>query len=645
MIADKKELIRRGAALAALVLFAVASILLLYRYDNKYTQSGPQPIGGLLVLSEQDLQQTPVLYLVREWEFFPGVLLSPADFSGKTPEVYRRYLDIGQSGSFGASPLSTSHGSATYRLTLDLPAPARSYTLHLPEIFSCYTLYLNDGVVVQMGDLAAYREAIQERLFTFTAAGRVQLLLAVSNHSGEYSGLIYPPAFGLVDSVLQRRDTRLLLHTLGMVFAALACLLSLLLGLRGEWNKGILFALCCLCYIGITSYPLLHTFWQTAYHPWYALEILCYYLLLFLTVALLNRLCGIWDSPWHSFALPFLLGGAVSLLFIFCTYGGDPRLLHAFSLLSSLIKYGVSFYLIAVSGYGFMVGRQRFFLMLGASLIFGVVLLFDRVFPICEPVFGGWFTEIGSFLLISTLAYVLWSDLGDAYRFRLSFAAEKEQLLRQLDMQKEHYQQLFQQMEAARIASHDLRHHMRALRSFAERDDLAEIRTYLESYEFHARGQELQTFSNSPVADAMLRYYGSAARRAHTRFDAVLNLPTPAGLPDDDLCILLSNLLENALEACSRQTSGERFIYLRGSVKDGKLGLVVDNSFEDGTLKLKDGLFYSSKRHGLGLGIRSVQTVVRKYYGLCSFSPEDGVFKASLLIPLPPDGGASPASL
>lgn len=113
----------------------------------------------------------------------------------------------------------------------------------------------------------------------------------------------------------------------------------------------------------------------------------------------------------------------------------------------------------------------------------------------------------------------------------------------------------------------------------------------------------------------------------------VIAVPPDLNFPDDELCILLSNLLENAVEALSRQTEGEKELYLRGDFRDGRLGLVVRNSFS-GQVHLRNERYVSTKHEGFGLGLASVRTIEEKYGGLTSFSVEDGFFQASVWVPL-----------
>ncbi|MEF9976810.1 MAG: hypothetical protein RR754_08595, partial [Oscillospiraceae bacterium] len=191
---------------------------------------------------------------------------------------------------------------------------------------------------------------------------------------------------------------------------------------------------------------------------------------------------------------------------------------------------------------------------MSASISFAVFLVLDRFLPLYEPIFGGWFGEVGGVILTTALALALWLDAMDAYRFRLTYEGSYHHMEQRLLMQKEYYQQLSKQIQSSREAAHDMRHHMRILRTIAgESTQNSRLIAYLDSYEPHLTQQEVTTWSNHPVADAIIGYYAPAAKRLDAIYDVRLAIPTDIDFPDDELCILLSNLLENAIEALSRQ--------------------------------------------------------------------------------------------
>ena len=629
--------IRLGLLILVIISVSFALFGLLYRFNNKYQYRTSQPIAGVLLLDQQDLQEHPVRFLIQQWEFYPGILLSPDDFHQKTPDAYRQYAAIGQySGLNGGNPFLPFHGSATYRMTLSLPSQTQSYALELPEIYSSYRLYINDRLALEMGnpEPASYDPEIRSRIVTFDGSGIVQLLLTVTDQSGIYSGLTYPPVFGFTNSVLGLHYIQNMLHLAVFLLAFLGTALSFYMSVRSKWRRGLLFALLCICFMGYTSHSLLHTILATNVNPWYPLEILCFYAMLFLVVLLQNSTLSV---SKRTALLSCIISGTgtililVLILMITCFHFPAGNLL---SHLTSFLKYGTALYLLILAVITSLRSKHcpR---TLVITLIFAVSLLADRLMPLYEPIIGGWFVEVGGTILVFGLAVVLWKDLSHAYNFCLSFEQSQQQLKYQIALQTEHYHQLSRQVAASRQASHDLRHHMRTLRNLAKKNQLDEIRKYLDTYEPAVSLSEVQTYSANSAADAVVSYYASTAKENSISFNALLRLPPTLNFPTDELCVLLGNLLENAVEACNRQETGKRFIYLRGQIADSKLGIILDNSY-NGDIRYSYDNFYSSKQNGMGIGIgiRSVKSIVERHHGLISFEPQDHIFQVSLMIPL-----------
>ncbi|MEG1918387.1 MAG: hypothetical protein RR092_06990, partial [Oscillospiraceae bacterium] len=462
------------------VALTVALCLFLYHFDNKYTMPGVQPINGVLYLSEEQL--TKPTALIHEWEFYPDVQLAPGDAA--TWDGYHRYADVG--GKDGMH-----HGDGSYRLTLLLPETPQNYGLELPEIFSACRLYVNGTERLQLGDPSTQREGIASRMVAFPAAGEVELLLTVRDQSGVYSGLTYPPIFGLAEDVTQARELRLLLHGAGFLLALLGAALSLAFGWSGNRRRGLLFLLCCLCFCVITGYPLLHGLFVVSYQPWYTIEAACLYGLLLLAVLLCCDLYGHSAAVTAGLAAPCGLG---LLLAIARTAGAAVWSNQAgllFSGLSLFLKLYAALCLLGLSLRALKKGQKFSPLLLCGMLALAVCLSFDRLFPLYEPLYGGWFGEVGATLLIGSLAMAVWWDVLEAYRFRLSYESELTQLESRLALQKSHYGNLSRQIEQARESAHDQRHHLRVLRAMAEQGRQDKLLAYLDDYALHLPDREV----------------------------------------------------------------------------------------------------------------------------------------------------------
>lgn len=90
--------IRRLLPLFLAALLTSFFCLALYFFNNKYTRQTVQPANGLMVVSEQDLDE--LLYLIDGWAFYPDVLLTPDDFASGSPKRYMVYTNIGDHTRF-----------------------------------------------------------------------------------------------------------------------------------------------------------------------------------------------------------------------------------------------------------------------------------------------------------------------------------------------------------------------------------------------------------------------------------------------------------------------------------------------------------------------------------------------------------------
>ena len=159
-----------------------------------------------------------------------------------------------------------------------------------------------------------------------------------------------------------------------------------------------------------------------------------------------------------------------------------------------------------------------------------------------------------------------------------------------------------------------------------------ELENYIRGITEINEGTRLGRLTDNIELDALVQYYNNLAQSAGIRFRARLSLPTVLNFPIVDLCGLLGNLMENAVEACQRQQTGDKTIFIAGRVQDGQLQFVVDNSF-DGELKTRGEKYLSSKRSGFGLGVSSVLETVERYNGVINLYSDEKGFHAELSLP------------
>ena len=205
---------------------------------------------------------------------------------------------------------------------------------------------------------------------------------------------------------------------------------------------------------------------------------------------------------------------------------------------------------------------------------------------------------------------------------------QKNQLL---SMQQQRYESLKAAIEEARQARHDLRHQLCQLAALAEEGNLEKIKAYLSDAVSRIPSLELH-FCENRAADGVVGYYCALAKREQIPFSVRLDLPECLPVDEIDLCLVLSNLLENALEASLHTAPARRRIELTAYLHGNSLALIqVENTY-DGVIREKDGVFLSSKRKGDGVGLQSVRHIAEKSCGVSTVTYQDGLFCVKVML-------------
>ena len=176
-----------------------------------------------------------------------------------------------------------------------------------------------------------------------------------------------------------------------------------------------------------------------------------------------------------------------------------------------------------------------------------------------------------------------------------------------------------------------MRHQMNQLSALAEAGDLDGLKAYLAKTV--SRIPELDmSFCENRAADSVVGYYCALAKREGIPFCAKLDLPQTLPVDEIDMCLVLSNLLENAFEASLRTAPARRKIEVTAYVHAARLVLIEAENAFDGEINENSGVFRSSKRKGNGIGIQSVRHIAEKSGGASTVTYQDGLFCAKVML-------------
>lgn len=180
---------------------------------------------------------------------------------------------------------------------------------------------------------------------------------------------------------------------------------------------------------------------------------------------------------------------------------------------------------------------------------------------------------------------------------------------------------------------HDLNKHIYSLRTLAESGEMVRIQNYLEQIHGTAKPKDIYANSGNIIIDSIINY--EISKLDAEDVDITLELgfvPETSQLEDYDLTILLSNLLNNAIEALAKQRSDKRLL-LQLKFEKGIFFLTVENTYE-GNITVSGSRFLTSKadakRHGYGL--KNIDRVVKKYKGDKIIDFHDNIFKVKVIL-------------
>ena len=201
----------------------------------------------------------------------------------------------------------------------------------------------------------------------------------------------------------------------------------------------------------------------------------------------------------------------------------------------------------------------------------------------------------------------------------------------QMQETQEHIALLRTAQERAAFYRHDLRHHVTLIRAFLDNGETDQLRSYLDDIQTELDGDTPERFCQNEAANLLLFSFMAKAAEAGVRLLADAQIPHSLPIGTPALCTLLSNALENAVSAAAKAGADtEKAVHLTTRLEDGKLLLLVENPYM-GEVRLENGL-PRSNRPGHGLGISSMESIVKKYGGLSSYQARDGRFTVRIVI-------------
>ncbi len=235
--------------------------------------------------------------------------------------------------------------------------------------------------------------------------------------------------------------------------------------------------------------------------------------------------------------------------------------------------------------------------------------------------------DAGSVLIYRTIIKTV-----DLFENNLNLIAENNAI----SIQRLCYENLNSRLENMRRTRHDLRHYTALLKEIRKSGDLSALDELIDMYTEQNSLDQPLVFCENETVNIVIAYYSEIAYKNNISFSVKTDIPEDIFIDKKELAVLFGNILENACDAC-KDADRERFVDLAAAFKttaSGKhyLSISLKNSFVTETSIGDNGVFRSTKHEGDGIGISSVQTITKKYGGVCSFTPEGKIFTVSVIL-------------
>lgn len=217
---------------------------------------------------------------------------------------------------------------------------------------------------------------------------------------------------------------------------------------------------------------------------------------------------------------------------------------------------------------------------------------------------------------------------------------KRERRIREDDMfrikvrnQTELYKALYTNYEKQRKKAHEYKNQVLCMEGLLKKKQYDELEKYIDNISGKLSGERSCIRTNNALVDAIINTkYKEMEEKGIL---CVLVLTELGGLPmeDDDVVVILSNLLNNAIEACEK--CEKKTVKIKLVKEDNDIVISVKNTY-NGVIKKDCNDFVSTKEDtdGHGFGIKNIRESVSKYGGTCSITYDDIEFSFSILIPM-----------
>ncbi len=203
----------------------------------------------------------------------------------------------------------------------------------------------------------------------------------------------------------------------------------------------------------------------------------------------------------------------------------------------------------------------------------------------------------------------------------------------QQELMETHYHEVDNMYRQIRGWRHDYRNHIQTMKAYAASENWEAIRRYLDLLDDDLAAVDTVIRTGNPMTDAILNSKISLARSKNIQVEADAYIPVKLKLSEIDLCCIIGNLFDNAIEASENLPEAQRVIRVYMDMKGTQLYISFTNFTAGKKIKKEGKRFRSTKGKGRGFGLARMDAIVERLNGYISRNSEDGAFTTEILLP------------
>lgn len=203
----------------------------------------------------------------------------------------------------------------------------------------------------------------------------------------------------------------------------------------------------------------------------------------------------------------------------------------------------------------------------------------------------------------------------------------------QQELIETHYREVDNMYRQIRGWRHDYRNHIQTMKAYAAAGDWEAIKNYLDLLDKDLTTVDTVIKTGNAMTDAILNSKISLAKAKHIQVVADAHIPVKLKTSEIDLCCIIGNLFDNAIDASEKLPEDERVIRVYMDINGTQLYISFTNFTAGKKLKKLGNMFATTKGDGHGFGLVRIDAIVERLEGYISRNSEDGAFTTEILLP------------